>query len=237
MSSHYDTLGVKPGASDTEIRKAYLRRARALHPDKQQGRPPNEARRAAEAMQQVNVAWNVLSDSTKRAEYDQQFTTRPAARPAATPHQRQRTNPPPRTPPPDRPAQTSGQSVGRSIDDQAGDGSVSIWASLPVLIIVGIAIGIFVVTAFGGSDNDGGTNNRPLAPELDSQMRDEDCFVFVGNSIRIESCSSGRADAQVLEIVPDPGNCPADTEIMRQGDVVLCFQRLVPGSTLTVPAE
>ena len=83
MSSHYDTLGVAQGATAKEIRKAYLRRARALHPDRQQGRSPADARRAEEAMQQVNVAWNVLSDTKKRADYDSQIGPRNAAtRPA-----------------------------------------------------------------------------------------------------------------------------------------------------------
>lgn len=71
MGTHYETLGVKRSASNAELRKAYLRRARALHPDRQVGRSAKEARKAEEAMQAVNVAWNVLSNATKKAEYDQ----------------------------------------------------------------------------------------------------------------------------------------------------------------------
>ncbi len=55
MGTHYDTLGVASSASSEEIRKAYLRRARALHPDRQHDRAPAEARRAERAMQQVKL--------------------------------------------------------------------------------------------------------------------------------------------------------------------------------------
>ena len=232
MSNHYDTLGVAKGATAKEIRKAYLRRARALHPDRQQGRSPADARRAEEAMQQVNVAWNVLSDTKKRSEYDEKLSPKSSGsrqtgqqRPAAT---HRVNNPPPRTPPPTTSRPTSG--AGRSIDDEPGDGSVSVWASLPVLIIVGIALGILIVTAFGNNNDDGGSDNRPVAPDLDAQMLSDDCFIFVGTAIQQVSCATGRADGRVVDIVPDPGNCPANTENTTQGDLVLCFERLIPGS-------
>ena len=238
MSTHYDTLGVAPGASASELRKAYLRRARALHPDRQQGRSPADARRAEEAMRQVNVAWGVLSDKQKRSDYDGQLNSRNPTQRTTQQRSPSARRPTPQPQPSARPksAHAGGTTTGRSIDDEPGDGSVSIWASLPVLIVVGIGLGILIVTAFGGSD-DGGLDNRPVAPSLDDQMRDGNCFVFVGDSLRIESCSSGRADAEVIAVVPDPGNCPAGTESLREGEVVLCYAQLIPGSAITVPSE
>ena len=59
MGTHYETLGVTPSATAKEIRKAYLRRARALHPDRQLDRSEADARRAEEAMQVVNAAWDL----------------------------------------------------------------------------------------------------------------------------------------------------------------------------------
>lgn len=230
MSTHYDTLGVAKNATAKEIRKAYLRRARALHPDRQQGRSPADARRAEEAMQQVNVAWNVLSDVKKRSEYDDKLNPKSTTRQAGQPRpsaSRRPNNPPPRSPQPS--PTTNGR---RSIDDEPGDGSVSVWASLPVLIIVGIILGILLVTAF--DNNDAGGENRPVAPALDDQMRDDDCFLFVADSIQQVSCSTGRAEGRVVDIVPDPGNCPANTENTIQDDLVLCFERLIPGSVNAV---
>lgn len=241
MPNHYETLGVAKTATTKEIRKAYLRRARALHPDRQQGRSPADARRAEEAMQQVNVAWNVLSDTKKKSEYDSTLRsrntgTRPQGQQRA-PTQRRVNNPPPRSPKPSQPSTSKSASSGRSIDDEAGDGSVSVLASLPVLIILGIGLGILIITAFGNSDSGVGDDNRPLAPELDSQMLDDDCFIFVGDSIQQVSCNTGRAEGRVVAIVPDPGNCPANTENTPQGEVVLCFERLIPGSLNAVPDE
>ena len=244
MPNHYETLGVAKTASTKEIRKAYLRRARALHPDRQQGRSPSDARRAEEAMQQVNVAWNVLSDTKKKSEYDNSLRTRsggtrsPGQRTAGqqgTPTQRRVNNPPPRSPKPS--GASSSSSSGRSIDDEPGDGSVSVWASLPVLIIVGIGLGLLIITAFGNSDGGSGGNDRELAPELDSDMRDEDCFIFVGDSIMQVSCDGGRAEGRVIATAPDASFCPANTESTVQGEFVLCFERLIPGSTNAIPNE
>lgn len=72
MADHYTTLGVGPSASAADLRTAYLKLARANHPDKFDGAD----RKAAEArMQQINEAWNVLGVRHKRSEYD---ATRPA---------------------------------------------------------------------------------------------------------------------------------------------------------------
>lgn len=64
MTDHYETLGVSHDASQDEIKKAYRRLARRLHPDVN----PDPA--AAEQFKQVTLAYEVLSDETKRAQYD-----------------------------------------------------------------------------------------------------------------------------------------------------------------------
>lgn len=246
MSTHYDTLGVQPSATSKEIRKAYLRRARALHPDRQQGRSPADARRAEEAMRQVNVAWNCLSSEEKRSAYDERISPkREASRPAQSPRSssasqsskpRSSSTGPAKKSGPARTAASNGH-AGRtndtrpSIDDEPGDGSVSVLASLPVLIILGIALGLLIVTAFGNQD--GASDNRERVPQLDSQLRDSNCFTFLASGgLQQESCSSGRADAEVVAVVPDPGNCPAQSESVTQGETVLCYVMLIPGSSV-----
>jgi len=64
---HYNTLGVIPGASKADLRAAYLKLARANHPDKFVG---SERAEAETRMQQINEAWNVLGVAHKRREYD-----------------------------------------------------------------------------------------------------------------------------------------------------------------------
>jgi molecular chaperone DnaJ len=62
----YEVLGVDLNASADEIRKAFRREALKYHPDRNQGDKKAEAR-----FKEVNEAYQVLSDDTKRRIYDQ----------------------------------------------------------------------------------------------------------------------------------------------------------------------
>lgn len=63
---YYETLGVKRGASEAELKQAYRRLARDLHPDKNRDDP-----KASEKFKAVNEAYDVLKDPEKKAAYDQ----------------------------------------------------------------------------------------------------------------------------------------------------------------------
>lgn len=60
---YYEVLGVAKGASDDEIKKAFRRKAVQYHPDKADG---DETK-----FKEVNEAYEVLKDSSKRQRYDQ----------------------------------------------------------------------------------------------------------------------------------------------------------------------
>lgn len=66
MTSHHDTLGVSESASADEIRRAYLSKARELHPDRHARSDEARRRRAERDMQQVNEAFTALTDSEGR---------------------------------------------------------------------------------------------------------------------------------------------------------------------------
>jgi molecular chaperone DnaJ len=66
VATLYDTLGLKKGASQEEIKKAYRKLAAKYHPDKN----PGDAS-AEERFKEVQNAYDTLSDPNKRRSYDQ----------------------------------------------------------------------------------------------------------------------------------------------------------------------
>ena len=62
---YYEVLGLKKGASDDEIKKAFRKMAMKYHPDKNPG-----DKTAEEQFKEVNEAYSVLSDPDKKSKYD-----------------------------------------------------------------------------------------------------------------------------------------------------------------------
>lgn len=65
MADPYSTLGVARGASEADIKKAYRKLAKELHPDRNKDNP-----KAAERFSQVTAAYDLLTDKDKRARFD-----------------------------------------------------------------------------------------------------------------------------------------------------------------------
>lgn len=65
MADPYSTLGVAKNADEAEIKSAYRKLAKQLHPDKNKDNP-----KASEKFSDVTKAYDLLSDKTKRAQFD-----------------------------------------------------------------------------------------------------------------------------------------------------------------------
>lgn len=68
---YYQLLGVSRTASTEEIQKAYRKQARKYHPDLHADKDENEKKKATQKFQQIQQAYDVLSDPEKRKMYDQ----------------------------------------------------------------------------------------------------------------------------------------------------------------------
>jgi DnaJ-class molecular chaperone len=65
MADLYSTLGVARGAGEADIKKAYRKLAKELHPDRNKDNPTATAR-----FSKVTQAYDILTDKDKRAQYD-----------------------------------------------------------------------------------------------------------------------------------------------------------------------
>lgn len=69
-TNHYTVLGVAQTASEAEIRRRFKALARERHPDRFQGA---EKEKAEGEFQELTQAFNVLTDATRRRQYDQEL--------------------------------------------------------------------------------------------------------------------------------------------------------------------
>ena len=66
MRDYYDILGVSKDSNETEIKRAYRKIAMKYHPDRN---PDNKE--AENKFKEAAEAYSILSDSSKRQQYDQ----------------------------------------------------------------------------------------------------------------------------------------------------------------------
>jgi hypothetical protein len=196
--SHYDLLGVAPTASPTEIRQAYLRRARELHPDRDPAGASDRGR--ARAMQDVNAAWWVLRDPERRRRYDE------SRRGSVAPPQ-----------PQGRAGSRRTRLVVLDPDDPRLDPDVDLdprpyavapgdfWADLlrfaPWLALAAVLVVIFVFTAYAGSGN----RDAPERAVVGSCVR-----VQAGLDVRTVSCDLPN-DGRVVSVAERTSRCPSGT--------------------------
>lgn len=199
LATHYTTLGVSDDATTAEIRRAYLALARTLHPDRQLDASPTESAAAARKMQDVNVAWRVLSDPARRYAYDLSL---PTASSTARPR-----------------GQASPTSA--ATEDESADVVSSIIHGVPWLLLVGLLGGIFIFTAYAAGSN----RTDPSAPPVVGAEANS-CFVFVKDATLPVSCEGPNDGIVTAKVALGSGGCaPTVTSIYLSGEQqLLCYR-------------
>jgi hypothetical protein len=98
MSDPWSVLGVAPGATIEEARRAYLVRLQLVHPDRHQGMPDAVMAEAERATRELNAAWEQVNAILSVPPSAAAHTRRPAA--GTPPPQPPPPQPPPPPPPP-----------------------------------------------------------------------------------------------------------------------------------------
>ena len=73
QQTHYDVLGVHPDATQAEIKEAYLKLSKELHPDKNQRADKFDRELLHDQYVKVNEAYSVLGKEKERKKYDYQM--------------------------------------------------------------------------------------------------------------------------------------------------------------------
>ena len=212
--THYDTVGAAPDATPVEVRKAYLRRARQLHPDQFVGRPDGERARAERRMQELNAAWTVLSDPSSRRAYDASLQRR---RPQGTgpivsgrgeawqPFDPGRSAPRPRKPRP----QVANER------DMEIRGAARLLRPVPLVILFGSVSLLITLAAFFSGDPDAAEPDR-AEPAAEPTGTPIGCIDLVPVAVPVPC---GGHDAVVWELVEASEPCSEGLEaIYRQGE-------------------
>jgi len=161
---HYAVLGVSPDADDATIRQAWIRAARASHPDQRARVQGVAAEEADERIRQVNEAWRVLGDQALRRDHDRDRRREQAAL--------QREWAAAQNTPPAYHLVDGGEPDGAEGFVVRSVGVATLMRTLPWLIAGGLGLGIFVFTAFAGGSADEG--DGPVeAPECVRIRSDE----------------------------------------------------------------
>jgi tetratricopeptide (TPR) repeat protein len=85
LKNHFEVLGVEPGCTDTEVKRAYTALAKRFHPDVHRDPRIEDLHDILEAIFiRVGEAWEVLGDARSRATYEARFGVTPRRSQATT---------------------------------------------------------------------------------------------------------------------------------------------------------
>ncbi len=204
--SHYAVLGVRPDASDADVREAYRRLAREYHPDRAHG-----SAAGADRMPEINEAYRVLSDPGRRAMYDASLRSGPSTTSIPTE---------PTEPLDDGP----GDEAMRAWRYEHPEGPPRIpWRVLSICTVIAI-IGIVVLAQFTEP-------GEPAGP--DGILRTGDCVEILDNNDASEVTCEGEGDLVVRQLIAFDAVCSNGWAAHRdrQGMGIACVEERPSPST------
>ncbi len=212
--SHYEIVGAPATSTPEQLRRAYLKRARQLHPDQFAGRPAAERAKAERRMQELNASWTVLSDPEARRAYDLRLR-RPAPRGTGRVVSAREGAWKPFDPSePPRPKPRKGPVVADEREMEIR-GTAKLLRPAPVAIMVGMFV-LFIVAATMLTGGGGDTTPARTAPEAQPTGVPLECL-SLGALTEVTRCD-GRHDAVVWSVVDAGEACPdGQDSIYRQG--------------------
>jgi hypothetical protein len=216
--THYDTLGIAPSASSDQVRKAYLAKARLLHPDQFADRPVAERARAERLMKELNVAWTVLNDPMARRAYDHDLRVSAESRQALRPTVRTtgpvtgaRAAPRPRVVS-ERPSAAEARrppQVATEADMELGRLGRLV-RSGPLIVLGAVFLLIVIIVALVNSGGDGTPAGRPEPTDASVPLVDGAtpvaCLELAPRAIEVEC---GQHTAVAWAVIADGEQCPA----------------------------
>ena len=209
--THYDIVGTPATSTPDELRRAYLKRARQLHPDQYAGRPDAERAKAERGMQELNASWSVLSDPAARRKYDLSLI-RPATRgtgPVVSGRDGGWKPFDPSEPP--RPQRPKGPVVADEREMEIR-GAARLLRPLPIAVMVMVFVLLIVGATLLTGGGDGPTRSLPEAEPTGVPIG---CLSLGAVT---ETVPCGNHDAVVWSVVEAAEACPDGLEsVYRQG--------------------
>lgn len=198
--THYEVLGVDPKADVAQIKKAYLKRARVLHPDNNRGLSKTESDKRSRKMQELNIAWGTVSDATKRKGYDQSLEQ--IKEPSSKGFTYQDIS---------EEFTARGEPVKRkgpefaTKDEMEIRGIAKLIKPIPLTVLFVIVIGVLIVGLFitGSSESPNPSNQYVPATEEATPLK---CIVIYGSIFDEVPCGD-RHDARVWELIKAGESC------------------------------
>lgn len=219
-------MKVAPDASAGEIRTAYRAAAQRHHPDK----APEGARRAAAVheMAKINAAWAVLSDRTKRENYDRELARNAQASTAAGPPSsaQPRTGPAASTP-------YDSDYYRDPVFDESMDvfpeservrAPIAVAGLIPAVALAVALLAIFVFTAYAGgptSNETPNSENRNMVAVRDIRGQ---CIQQNSGFILVVNCALTPNEGRIVAQASLGAQCPNNTQgwVIRQQQVQAC---------------